>query len=192
MGESIVRIAEILGSPRKGASSSRLADAVVEHLADKKPEVARFVLNDLKIRGCQGCMGCKTKAESCVLKDDLAPALESAAASDLVILASPIYIGEVTAQMKIFIDRSFSWFKPDYLSNPRPGRLAPGKILAFIITQGNPDGSSYRRNLDAYLAYFANQGFGVRSLVVPALFPGAPDPDQAAIVKAAAPLAASI
>jgi multimeric flavodoxin WrbA len=168
-----MRISVVIGSPRRASNSAKLADAVVAALADRQPEVSRFVLNDLKIRGCQACMSCKTRTEACVLKDDLAQVLSVSAAADLLVVASPIYIGEITSQAKIFIDRTFSWFKPDFKTNPEPGRIAPGKTAILLFTQGNPDPEAYARNLDYYQGLFANYGFSVRRYLATTL--SAPD-----------------
>jgi multimeric flavodoxin WrbA len=154
-----MKITLILGSPRLEASSSKLAQSALEVFADKKPEVHQFVLNDLNFKGCQGCGSCKGKTETCVIKDDLAKALAMAADSDLVVLASPVYIGAVTAQLKAFIDRSYCWYKPDFHSNKQPSRLNPGKKLFFILTQGNPEKSAYQDEVVRYLEYFGSHGF---------------------------------
>jgi multimeric flavodoxin WrbA len=69
-------------------------------------------------------------------------------------MASPIYFGEVTSQLKGFIDRTFSYFVPDYAGNPNPSRLAPGKRLVFIQTQGQPDEKLYADVYPRYEYYF--------------------------------------
>ena len=98
-----------------------------------------FALNRLNFRGCQGCMACKTKSDKCVIKDDLEPVLEAARESDVLVLASPVYMGDVTCTIRAFIERSYSYFVPDFFTNPNPSRLKPGKKLVFIQTQGQPN-----------------------------------------------------
>jgi multimeric flavodoxin WrbA len=167
---SIVNVVTVLGSPRQESDSSRLADAVAASLTGGAGASSRHVLNDLKhVRGCQACQSCKGKTESCVVKDDLAPVLSAAAASDFLIVASPVYIGEITAQLKPFIDRSYSWYLPDFHTNPSPGRLPAGKKLLLIFTQGNPDPGTYSRVYEAYRDYFSRHGFrtAYRAVVVP-------------------------
>jgi multimeric flavodoxin WrbA len=156
----MVNVVTVLGSPRQESDSARLADAVAASLTGGKGASSRHFLNDLKhVRGCQACQSCKGKTDACVVKDDLAPVLAAAAASDFLILTSPVYIGEVTAQIKPFIDRSYSWYLPDFHTNPNPGRLPAGKKLLFIFTQGNPDESVYTRVLEAYKGFYSNLGF---------------------------------
>jgi multimeric flavodoxin WrbA len=121
--------------------------------------VEYFKLNDLRFRGCQGCGSCKTKTEFCVIKDDLARVLSAAASSDFLIVTTPIYIGEIASQLKGFVDRSYCWYKPDFITNSAPSRLKPGKKLLFIVSQGNPDPGAYQKNIDNYLGYFGTHGF---------------------------------
>ncbi|MDR1084813.1 MAG: flavodoxin family protein [Deltaproteobacteria bacterium] len=158
-----MKVVAIFGSPRAKSNSTILGQAAV--LATGSSEASSFFLNDLSPRGCQACWLCKTETEVCVLKDDLAPILAAAAQADFIILTSPIFIGDVSAQLKIFIDRTFSWYKSDFKSNPEPGRLPPGKKLLLITSQFNPDPVKYASCQDYYVGYFRGQGFKADSLV---------------------------
>jgi multimeric flavodoxin WrbA len=165
-----MKVVAVLGSPRMDSNSAKLVEAVIQSLPATNLSVQKFVLNELKIRGCQGCFSCKGKTEFCVLKDELTLVLSACVETDLLILASPIYIGEVTAQMKIFIDRTFSWFKVDFGTNSIPGRLNPGKKLLFIVTQGESDKGTYQKKvIDPYLSYFKSQGFKAEAFVAGSL-----------------------
>ncbi|MDR1079500.1 MAG: flavodoxin family protein [Deltaproteobacteria bacterium] len=173
----MTNVVTILGSPRPKSDSSRLADAAASILSGGAGASARHVINSFRnVRGCQACQSCKGKTDSCVVKDDMAPVLTTCAAADVIVLASPIYIGEITAQLKLFVDRTYSWFMPDFHSNPAPGRLK-GKKALLVFTQGNPDGSTYERIFEAYKAYFTRQGFSTEYRCV--VVPYGPDHDRA-------------
>ena len=101
--------------------------------------VETFSLNKLNFRGCQGCMACKTKLDRCILKDDLEPVLDSIREADVLVLTTPVYFADLTAQLKGFIDRTYSYLVPNFFNNPNPSRLSPGKKLVFIQTQGQPN-----------------------------------------------------
>jgi multimeric flavodoxin WrbA len=58
---------------------------------------------------------------------------------DLVVIATPVYYGDISAQTKAFIDRTFSFVKPDFHEIPNPVRFAPGKKMVWIITQESPE-----------------------------------------------------
>ena len=135
-----MKITAIFGSPRKKKNSETISEAFLEKAEMGGAAVERYRLNDLKFRGCQGCYACKDKADECVLKDELKPVLDSIMKSDVVLIATPIYFFEVTAQLKTMVDRWFSYLKPDYRSNPEPCRIPPGKEMVFVVTQGGGEG----------------------------------------------------
>lgn len=83
-------------------------------------------------------MACKTTAEKCVQEDELAPVLESLKGADAVVLAMPIYCSDVPGQVKCFIDRTYSYMKPNYRTERNASRVPAGKKLVLMVTQGAP------------------------------------------------------
>jgi multimeric flavodoxin WrbA len=128
-------------------------------------EVQTFVLRNLDYKGCVACMGCKSKAEKCVLDDDLGEVLEAVAGADVLVLATPTYYGEVTSQMKAFIDRTFSYLVPDYITNAKPSRLGSGKKLVFIQTQASKEEADFADVYPRYKGFFRWYGFGDAHLI---------------------------
>ncbi len=155
----------LLGSPRAAGITSTIAKHLTATAADLGTETKTFELNRLSYRGCQGCYACKTSHDRCVLGDDLAEVLRAAAAADTLVLATPVYYGDVTGQMKCFIDRTFSWLRPDYVGNSQPSRLTPGKTLVFVMSQGNPDEKLFDDIFPHYAKFFAWLGFTQSRLV---------------------------
>ncbi|GAB6126110.1 flavodoxin family protein [Humidesulfovibrio idahonensis] len=154
------RIVCLLGSPRPKGNSAAMAAAVCSAAAEAGAEVTTFALNALDYRGCQGCLACKKKAEACVLQDGLTPVLAAVAACDALVLATPVYFGEVTSQLKAFIDRTYSFLTPDYaLNKAHRTRLAPGKTLAFVIAQGHPREDLFTDIFPRYAYFFNWLGF---------------------------------
>ncbi|MGO8942464.1 MAG: NAD(P)H-dependent oxidoreductase, partial [Syntrophobacteraceae bacterium] len=51
----------LLGSPREKGNSAAIANRFCSTAQGLGAEVKTFTLNNLKYRGCQGCMACKTK-----------------------------------------------------------------------------------------------------------------------------------
>jgi len=148
----------VLGSPRPAGNSAALARAVCDAAAGT--EVASFALNQLDYRGCQACMACKGKSEACVQKDGLTPVLEAVCGCDVLVLATPVYFGEVTAQTKGFIDRCYSFLTPDYVTNrQRRTRLAPGKTFCMVIAQGHPRADLFTDIFPRYAYFFNWLGF---------------------------------
>lgn len=137
-----MRITALLGSPRAKSQSSFFARHFLDSaraLGKNEVEIQEFTLNKLSYKGCQGCYACKTKLDHCILRDDLTPVLTAVKDSDLIVMASPVYYAHVTAQLKGFTDRTFSYLTPEYYSGDTPSRLTPGKSLLVFLTQGNSD-----------------------------------------------------
>ena len=152
-----MKIVALLGSPRSDKNSATIANRVTATAAELGAEVSTYELNRLTYRGCQGCYACKKASEQCVLNDDLTEVLAAVQAADAVVLASPVYYGDVSAQLKGFIDRCYSYLKSDYLTNPKPSRLGPKKLV-FVLTQGNPDAESFADIFPRYDGFFKWMG----------------------------------
>lgn len=155
----------LLGSPRREGNSATVAARLVARAAALGATTETIYLNGLQYRGCQGCYACKTGADRCVVGDDLAPILAKVQDADALVLASPVYYGDVTAQLKGFIDRTFSFLVPDYPFNPVKSRLAPGKRLAFILVQGHPDENLFADIFPRYDAFLQWLGYRGNRLV---------------------------
>lgn len=134
-----MKVVALLASPRRKGNSNGLAESLTSIFVDEGHEVVSYILNDLNYKGCQACNGCKTRSDFCVLFDDLSPVLKAVTNADVVVLASPVYWGEVNAQMKGFIDRTYSFLTPEFVTGPVKHRLPKGKKLVFILTQGGDD-----------------------------------------------------
>ena len=160
-----MKVTCLLGSPRPKGNSAAIAARFRETAERAGADVHVYSLNKLKYRGCQACMTCKTKLDKCVLKDDLAEVLDAIRESHILVLATPTYYGDISSQLKAFIDRTFSYLKPDYTTNPNPSRIPPGKKLVFIQTQADPDEGQYGDIFPRYEAFFKWYGFDAGILI---------------------------
>lgn len=158
-------VVALLGSPRPKGTSATLAGNFLAQAEKRGFKPVVHVLNSLTYRGCQGCFACKTSSESCVVKDDLTQVLSEVANADVLLLATPVYFGDPTAQLKGFIDRTFSFFAPDYRTSATPSRLPLGKKLVFIQTQGNPDETFFADIFPKYSAFLKRNSFGEAHLI---------------------------
>jgi len=161
-----MKITCLLGSPRKNSNSAAIAARFTDTAANLGAQVETVILNQLAYRGCQACMACKTKSEKCVLEDDLAGVLESLKQADIIVMALPVYCSDVPGQVKCFIDRTYSYMKPNYLSDPNPSRVPLGKKLIFILTQGAPVEEMFADIPQRYLGFLKrSMGFGETYLI---------------------------
>jgi multimeric flavodoxin WrbA len=88
-------------------------------------------------------MACKLKGKAqniCRFKDALTPLLEEIAQADGLVLGSPIYFGEVTGQMRAFLERlSFPWLSYNDYSLTAPKRMP-------VVLVENMNGTPERNN----------------------------------------------
>ncbi|MBU3914008.1 flavodoxin family protein [bacterium] len=133
-----MRILSIQGSPRKKGNSATITKRFLEIAGERGAVIEEYRLNEMKYKACQACYACKTKFEHCCLKDDLTPVLKALPECDMVVISTPVYFADISAQTKAFIDRTFSFAKPDFHNRPDPVRIPPGKKMVWIITQEFP------------------------------------------------------
>ncbi len=149
-----MKIVAVLGSPQPRGNSAGLARAFLAAAREQGAEVQEVPLNKLNFHGCQGCRVCKTKNNACLLEDDLTPVLQAVKAADVLVLASPVYFGDLSGQMKCFFDRTFSYFNPDFSS-----RLPAGKQAVLVLAQGNPDPDQFADLFPRYERWLKLHGF---------------------------------
>ena len=96
------------GSPRKDGNTSVLITQVFAELEKEGIATELVHVGGKPIRGCTACMKCgENKNSQCVITgDSLNDHLEKMFAADAIILGSPVYFSDVTAEMKALIDRA--------------------------------------------------------------------------------------
>ncbi|MCF6097156.1 flavodoxin family protein [Thermovorax subterraneus] len=141
-----MKVIGIIGSPREGGNTEILVERVLKGASDKGAEVKTFKLNELNIRGCQGCNYCKQN-DGCIQKDDMQKIYNELFSADAVVIGSPIYISYVTAQTKIFLDRLYA-----FLVVGKGSKLPVGKKCVLVYTQGGgDDGKKVMEGIAAFL-----------------------------------------
>jgi multimeric flavodoxin WrbA len=95
-----------------------------------------------------------------VVEDDLAPVYDSIRGADLLVMASPVYFGDLSAQLKCFWDRTYAFANPDFTS-----RLAPGKKSVMFLAQGAPGEDMFNDIHPRYERWLKMFGFDDNYLV---------------------------
>ena len=95
-------------SPRVKGNTDLLCDMFAKGAADAGHEVEKISLNQKKIGYCQACAACRKNGGTCILGDDGQEIVEKLVASDVFVLASPVYYGSISGQLKTLIDRTYS------------------------------------------------------------------------------------
>ncbi len=100
-----MKIISLLGSPHglKGNTAGLLRH-VLDGAESEGARTEVVVLRGDTVLPCRGCNVCHKKGR-CVQKDDFEPIREKIIRADCLVLASPNYIFNVSAQLKAFMDR---------------------------------------------------------------------------------------
>ena len=98
----------INGSPRKGGNTEIMLNKVLESLKENGWETKLVRIGGKPLRGCMACEQCwKNKNNACVIKNDLFNELfQEIIRADAIIMGSPTYFADVTAEMKAVLDRA--------------------------------------------------------------------------------------
>lgn len=124
------KILILLGSPRRNGNTAILANQVVKGAKLGGAVVEVIYLNGKKIKPCQACDKCqKEDAKGCVINDDMQPIYPKFIAADSVVITTPIYFCNVSAQIKLFMDRLYC-----ISLTFEQKKIIAGKNLAFILT----------------------------------------------------------
>lgn len=142
------KIMIIDGGPRMYMNTGTMIAAFAEGVREGGGEAKIVRLYDIDYKGCRSCMTCHFKgqhSDSCRFIDGLTETLHKCVEADGLVLASPIYYGEMTGMMRAFWERlTFPWL--DYSKGIL---LAPKKMpVVFIYTMnGSPsNGEKIRRS----------------------------------------------
>lgn len=103
-----MKVTVLVGSPRKGGNTELMVDEFVKGAKEVGHEVEKILLADKNVGGCKACEYCFAHDGECVQKDDMTEIIKKLDETDCLVLASPIYWFNVTAQIKAVIDRLYA------------------------------------------------------------------------------------
>ena len=139
-----MKVLAINGSARKNGNSATMLKHAVKGAKEAGAETKLINLYDLNYRGCTGCESCKLLGGRsfgrCSKRDDLTPFLTEAIASDVLLVASPIYFNDVTGMLRSFLERF--WFPAITYTKERK-LLYPSRIKVGMIFTTNAPSEFY-------------------------------------------------
>ena len=142
------------GSPRKKGNTHDLLNLVLEQLKQAGWDTQLLQVGGTPIRPCAACFGCfKRKNNTCILPaDSFADIMPEMLKADAIILGSPTYYANITADLKALLDRSA------FVAAANEG-LFQGKIGAAVVSE---------RRAGGVIAFDAiNRMFFISGMVVP-------------------------
>ena len=160
-----MKVIGINGSARKGGNTSILIQKVFEPLEAEGIETKLVNLGPKSVNGCLACMKCFEKQDGhCVqTKDALNELIDEMKTADGIILGTPVYVADISAQLKCFIDRSA------VVANAN-GNMFKRKAGAAVVAARRAGAVSALHSINSYFAHaemiivnstYWNMGFGM-------------------------------
>ena len=154
------------GSPRAPNKSvtGRLLDTMAQGLTAAGAAVHQVKVAALNISPCTGCLACMHRTPGqCAIRDDMEEIYPHLKTADLLIIGTPVYVDNMTAQIKAVVDRSVSCLQP-FLTKDGAGRIRhpfnwrmPPKFM-LIATSGFPEIETFNPLIATFRAQAANFG----------------------------------
>lgn len=136
-------------------------NAILDGAAENGASKAVYNLASLEIKGCDACRQCM-ESGCCSIKDDMQEIYKEVQTSDVVVLGSPVYMWQMTAQTKLFIDRLTAFLRTDFSS-----RL-DNKKLILVFSQGSPDTDAFKPYFEYTAGLLYYMGFDVLDTIIAA------------------------
>jgi multimeric flavodoxin WrbA len=145
----MMKILACIGSYRTNGNTARALSLIEEAMrreANQKGETLEFetiYLGHMNIQMCRGCRICFDRGEAhCPLKDDLLAIKAKMKEADGVILASPVYVDDVSGITKNWIDRlAHVCHRPEFA----------GKYAYLLATTGSTSTGHTLRTMNALM-----------------------------------------
>ena len=142
-----MKVIGISGSPRPRGNTEILLQKSLEPFKENNWTVIEFYLSKQQVSPCDGCDSCVATSQ-CILNDDMTILYNEFQNFDAMIVASPTYYRNVSAQLKAVIDRTYA------LTN---SQLLKGK-LGGAITVGRGEGGGQSLTLSIIHNFFLSSG----------------------------------
>ena len=123
-----MKVLGIMGSPRIKGNADLLLNEALKGARSQQAEVDKLVVDKLKIGPCREYYTC-LKDGNCAIKDDMDEIYPRLLEVDGIIVASPIFFYNVSAQLKTLIDRCQALWTRKYVLKQK---MTPGRKGVFI------------------------------------------------------------
>ncbi len=152
-----MKVITIMSSPRDAGNSNTMVEQFGIWAEKKGHEIINYNLNKIDFQGCQACRVCKETGLYCILNDDLSGYWKQLIEADVLVLGSPNYMGTISGNLKLFIDRHYCTKDKEMKT-----KLEKEKLIILCMSQGKADESFYQSNYNVYQKYFKTHGFNMK------------------------------
>lgn len=148
---------KILGlntSPRSKSNVKLAMEIAFDEASKNGAETKIINTNRLKINPCRGDNHCKEHDSQCAINDKMQDIYKEIEDSDVIVIGTPIYFRDFSAQAKIIMDRMYAYFMNEKFQN-----LFGNKTVYFITSNGFLPVEEFKPTLDLQMDNFAMLGF---------------------------------
>lgn len=160
-GGSNIKILGLVGSPNINGNTAKLVNTILDGAAENGADKVIYNLASLNIKGCDACRKCQ-ESGCCIIDDDMQKLYREIHTADAVVLGSPVYMWQMTAQTKLFVDRLTAFLKPNFSS-----RL-DNKKLILVFSQGSSDRDAFKPYFEYTAGLLYYLGFDVLDTIIAA------------------------
>ena len=161
-----MKVIAINGSPRKKWNTAQMLESALKGAKDAGAETQLVHLIDLNFKGCISCFACKRLGgpsyAKCNVRDDLKSVLEDIWDADALIVGSPVYFGDVTADLRALLERL--WFSVLMYNTDHMVR-APKKLPVKVIFTTNAPEFAFHKTLNESLTGAMERFVGPTELI---------------------------
>jgi multimeric flavodoxin WrbA len=112
--EVIMKVVVLHGSARKGGDTDTLVEHFLRGLGEEgHHEATHFYAIDMEIGHCRACMRCAA-GKGCVIDDDMQDVYPAFSGADIIVVATPMFWGYMTSQLKTLFDRLEAIVSPEH------------------------------------------------------------------------------
>lgn len=160
-----MKVLGLIGSPRENGNTATLVNAILEGATENGAEIKVYHLANMNLNPCRGCMSCRPDGK-CIINDDMQELYEEIQTSDALVIGSPIYMWEITAQTKTVVDRLIALTCWQPCAKPEFSHLLKIKTkLVLAYTYGNPDPNNFAHYFKYMEGLFSFLGFDVQESI---------------------------
>ena len=156
----------INGSPRKAWNTAKMLESALGGCKEAGAETKMVHLIDLNFKGCTSCFGCKRLGGpsygKCAMHDDLTAVLNDVWDADVLLIGSPVYFGDVTADLRAFLERL--WFSILMYNKEHMVRAPKSMPVKIILTTNAPE-FGFHKSLNESLVGAMSRFIGPAELI---------------------------
>ncbi len=115
-GDKKMKIVVINGSPKGEASNTNvMVSAFLKGAQEAGAETENIFLAEKEVKHCKGCFCCWLNTPGqCVIEDDMAEILSVCEGANIFVLATPMYLDNISSMLKAFMDRTIVKSNPHF------------------------------------------------------------------------------